>query len=68
MLLFSRCIFLYKLPVFSTVLPKKKKKEYIKYVNNITPLQNISEPLTTYHKPTVRKVASKRENIYRTNK
>lgn len=62
---------MYKLPVFSTVLPKKKKrkkKEYIKYVNNITPLQNISEPLTKYHKPTVRKVASKRENIYRTNK
>lgn len=47
---------------------KKKKKEYIKYDNIITPLQNISEPLTKYHKATVRKASSEKENIYRTNK
>lgn len=43
----------------STVL-LKKNWEYVKYVNSITPLHSILEPLTKHRKATITKVASEK--------
>lgn len=44
---------------------KKKKKEYIKYVNSFTPFHSILEPLTKHGKATITTAASEKRKTFR---